>query len=377
MRKSATAIIAISLILVTLGIVILASTSAIQAEHSYDDATFFLKRQVASLVVAFISGMICMRIPYAYWRRLTPLIGVIAVVLLVLALTPGIGVTLKGSSRWLRLGPFNLQPSEIAKFALIISMARWLAVSQRRITTIKHGLLAPLGILAVFAGLVFAAPDFGTTMLMGVVGFAMMFISGTRISYLIVTSTLAAAGFAVAIMHNQVRMRRILAFLDPEKYAETEAFQLLQAIYAFVVGGLGGVGLGESLQKRFYLPEAHTDFILAILGEELGLFASLAVLLLFVAFFFFGLYISMNAQDLFGRLLAFGITMMITVQAAINIGVVTGVLPTKGLALPFISYGGTSLVMSFAMIGVLVNVAFYSAEMKSAGVLTGDRTIRF
>ncbi|HMO51145.1 MAG TPA: putative lipid II flippase FtsW [Kiritimatiellia bacterium] len=376
MRKSATAIIAIALLLITAGIIMLFSTSAVQAEATYNDPAFFLKRQVVALIVGFIAALACMRIPYPYWRTLAPFLAVIAIVLLVMALIPGVGVTLKGSSRWLRLGPFNLQPSEIAKFVLIIGMARWLSQSQRHVGRLREGLFIPLAILGSFAGLVFISPDFGTTMLMGVVGFAMMYIAGARLSYLIVAGVSGAAAVAVAIMHNQVRMRRILAFLDPEKYAENEAYQLTQAIYAFVIGGFGGVGLGESLQKRFYLPEAHTDFIFAILGEEFGLRATLPVLLLFAAFFFLGLFISRNAPDPFAKLLAFGITMMISFQAAINIGVVTGSLPTKGLALPFISYGGTSLVMSLVMVGVLVNIAFHASEPASRTALSGSRTVR-
>jgi cell division protein FtsW len=376
MRKSATFIIAIALILSTLGIIILASTSSVQAEHAYKDPAFFLKRQAVSLVLAFIAGLVCMRIPYEYWRYLSPLVALFTLIMLVMVLVPSIGIELNGSRRWLRLGPVNLQPSEFAKFALIISAAKWLSDSQRQIHTLTKGLIIPISIIGVFAGLVFVEPDFGTSILMLSAGLAMLFVAGTRVSYLAVAAVSGLALFTVAIMHNEVRMRRILAFLNPEKYAQNEAFQLLQAIYAFVEGGLTGVGLGGSLQKRFYLPEAHTDFILAILGEELGLVASLSVVLMFAAFLFFGLFISYRAQDVFGRLLAFGITIMICVQAAINIGVVTGVLPTKGLALPFISYGGTSLVISFAMIGVMVNVAFRNAEMVGSPVVTGDRTLR-
>lgn len=377
MRKTATFIIAIALILATVGIIILASTSSVQAEHAYKDPTYFLKRQVVSLVLAFIAGLICMRIPYDYWRSLSPLIGAVALMMLVMVLVPSIGLEINGSRRWLRFGPVTLQPSELAKVAMIIALAKWLSQSQRQITTIKRGALIPLIIIGVFALLVFVEPDFGTTMLLGATGMGMMFVAGTRISYLFLAGAGGLAGITVAIMQNEVRMRRILAFLNPEKYAENEAFQLLQAIYAFVEGGLTGVGLGGSLQKRFYLPEAHTDFILAILGEELGLLASLSVVLLFAVLFFLGLFISYRAHSMFGRLLAFGITLMICLQAAINIGVVTGVLPTKGLALPFISYGGTSLITSFVMVGIMVNIAFRSAEHADAGVVTGDRTLRF
>jgi len=376
MRKAANAIIAITLVLVTFGIIMLASTSGTHAERLSDDQYYFLKRQLAAMAVGFAAMFTCARIPYSYWRGLAPLIGLIAIILLVMTLIPGIGVTLKGSSRWLRLGPVNLQPSEIAKFAMIIGMARWLAHSQRNIKLLVPGMIIPLMIMGSFVVLVFAAPDFGTTMLMGSVGFLMMFTAGTRFSYLSVAGVAGLSGITIAIMHNEVRMRRILAFLNPEKYAETEAYQLLQAIYAFVEGGLEGVGLGGSVQKKSYLPEAHTDFIMAIIGEELGLIASLVIVVLFAAILFIGLYISHRSADAFGRFVAFGITMMIAIQAAINIGVVTGMLPTKGLALPLISYGGTSMVITLSMIGVLVNIAYRAAEVKAAGVIPGDRTIK-
>jgi len=377
MRTSATAIIAIALILVTAGIVMLASTSAVQADASFHDSAFFIKRQVVALVVGFAAAILCMRIPYTRWRILAPIISVITIILLIMAVIPGVGITLKGSSRWLRLGPVNIQPSELAKFALIIVLSLWLSRAQRNILRFKDGLFIPILIIGSFAGLVFIEPDFGTTMLMGLVGLSMMFLAGTRFSYLSVTAVLGFTTFSIAIMQNEVRMRRILAFLNPEKYAENEAFQLLHAIYAFVIGGFSGVGLGDSLQKRFYLPEAHTDFIFAILGEELGIVASMTIILLFAAFFFFGLFISFKADNIFGRMMAFGITMVISLQAAINIGVVTGCLPTKGLPLPFISYGGTSLVMSLAMVGVLVNIAFRSAEAATPGVVKKNSDIQF
>jgi cell division protein FtsW len=375
MRKSATGILAIAMVLVTIGIIMLASTSAIQASATFNDAGFFIKRQVVALVVALIACFLCMRIPYHYWRTLAPVIAVIAIVLLIMAVIPGVGINLKGSSRWLRLGPVNIQPSELAKFAVIILMAKWLAQSQRTITTIKHGVLVPLGILGVFAFLIIIEPDFGTTMLICSVGFVMMFVGGTRVSYLSIAAVSGFSLIAYLISQNRVRMRRILAFINPEEYAENEGFQLLHAIYAFVIGGFRGVGLGDSLQKRFYLPEAHTDFIFAILGEELGLLASLAVIALFAAFFCLGMLISLKVQDPYGRLLAFGLTMMISIQAAINIGVVTGCLPTKGLPLPFISYGGTSLVMSMAMVGVLVNIAFHASDETRRTGSRADRSI--
>jgi len=200
-------------------------------------------------------------------------------------------------------------------------------------------------------------------MLMAVVGLGIIFLGGAPPGWLLVFTAGGGALFVVAIMENAVRMRRILAFMDPEAYAQTEGYQLLNALYAFVVGGPYGAGLGGSLQKQFYLPEAHTDFIFAIIGEELGLPASLGVLALFLGFFVCGQLIAWRAPDRFGRLLAAGVTLLITLQALINIAVVTGRLPTKGLALPFISYGGSAMITNLALVGLLVNIALHSGGM--------------
>jgi len=211
--------------------------------------------------------------------------------------------------------------------------------------------------------LVFLEPDYGTTLLIGAVGMAILFLGGTRLSYLSIISVACLCLFAVAIAHDPNRLGRFLAFLHPERYAEDKAFQLTQGINAFVSGGPYGTGLGHGMQKQYYLPEAHTDFILPIIAEELGFGASIGVLLLFLGIFVCGIAIVVRARDTFGRLLAFGITLTLTLQAMLNIGVVTGCLPTKGLALPFISYGGSSMVMSGVMIGVLVNVALHAGGL--------------
>lgn len=362
MWKTTSILVGIVLVLVTLGVVMLASTSSIQGDQLFHDPGYFLKRQLIWLAVAFISAFLTSNIDYHYWKPLAVPLALFSVVLLVMVLIPGVGLNIKGSSRWLRVGPANFQPSELAKLATVIFLAWWMARVQRRATELVRGLVIPLVGLGLILGLIFIEPDFGTTMLIGVVGMTLMFIGGTRVSYLIVAASVGLCGFTLAIMQDAERMRRITAFLNPEKYAKDEAFQLLNAIYAFVVGGGAGVGLGQSLQKRFYLPEAHTDFIFAILGEELGLAASLLVIVLFLGLFICGVRISFRAQDQFGKLLGFGLTMMIVLQAAINIGVVTGSLPTKGLPLPFISFGGSSLLMSLAMVGVLVNIARQSGD---------------
>jgi cell division protein FtsW len=260
------------------------------------------------------------------------------------------------------LGPMTFQPSELAKLSVIILLAWYMARTQRGVREFGRGLFVPLCLLGGVAILILAAPDFGTTMLVGAVGMLIMFAGGTRAGYLSVTAALGGLGFIFLIMQDTVRMRRVLAFLDPDKYAQDEAFQLLSAIYAFVIGGARGVGLGQSIQKRFYLPESHTDFIFAIIGEELGVVASISVVLLFGVLFGCGMFIALRTTDLFGKLLALGITLMITLQASLNMAVVTGLVPTKGLPLPFISYGGSSIVITMIMVGILVNIALNNGE---------------
>ena len=357
MWKTTSILVGIVLVLVTLGVVMLASTSSVQGEQLFHDPNYFLKRQLIWLAVAFVAAFLTSNVDYHYWKPLAIPLTIFSVVLLVMVLIPGVGLNIKGSSRWLRFGAANFQPSELAKLATVVFLAWWMARVQRHALEMVRGMVIPLTGLGLILGLIFIEPDFGTTMLIGVVGMTLMFIGGSRVSYLIVAAAVGLCGFTLAIMQDAERMRRITAFLNPDKYAKDEAFQLLNAIYAFVVGGGTGVGLGQSLQKRFYLPEAHTDFIFAILGEELGLAASLLVIVLFLGLFICGVRISFRAQDQFGKLMGFGLTMMIVLQAVINIAVVTGSMPTKGLPLPFISFGGSSLMMTLAMVGVLVNIA--------------------
>jgi len=349
------------MILITLGLIMLGSTSSSAVEVlGRPDPLYFVKRQAVFIIISIMVCVVAARIPYRYWKQYSLLLGAITLALLVMVITPGVGLAVKGSYRWLRVGPVNFQPSELAKIAVIVLMSAWLVRVQRKSDTFVRGLLVPLVILGLFAGLVFLEPDFGTTLLLGTVGMALMFMGGTRLSYLVIAGALGISGFVVAVMEDEVRMRRIIAFLDPEKYAENYAFQLLNAIYAFILGGGSGVGLGQSIQKKFYLPESHTDFIFAIIGEEFGLPGSLGVVVLYFLFFILGMSISKRSQDAFGSLMAFGLTTVISLQALINIGVVTGCLPTKGLALPFISYGGSHLVVSGLMLGMLINVGLHA-----------------
>ena len=365
MRRTISLFIAIVLILVTLGVLILASASSAK----YDDASYFVRRQLIWLALSFIAAAVAARFDYRLYQKLVIPLAAVSVLLLILVRIPGIGTMINGSWRWLRVGPLTVQPSEISKLAIIMLFAWWLARNQRRIDEFKLGILIPFGLLLCFALPIIVEPDFGTTMLVSSVAVSMMFLGGVSIGPLLVTGLIGLMGVLVLIFQNGERMSRILAFLNPQKYEQDKAWQLINSMRAFANGSSEswwrGQGFGNSMQKYHYLPEAHTDFIFPIIGEELGLIASLIVVFMYIVLFVLGLRIALNARDDFGRLLAFGITLMITIQALINFAVVTGCVPTKGLALPFISYGGSSLLISGVMIGILVNVAHASINSSS------------
>jgi len=362
MRKTTSLFIAIVLILVTLGVLILASASSAK----YDDAEYFVKRQLIWLALAFCAAAVAARFDYRLYRRLAIPLAVFSVLLLVLVRIPGIGHEINGSWRWLRIGPITIQPSEIAKLAIIMLFAWWLARNQRRIDELKRGILIPFGMLACFALPLVVEPDFGTTMLVSSVAVFMMFLGGASVAPLLATGLTGLLGIVFLIFQNKERMSRILAFLDPQKYEQDKAWQLINSLRAFASGEWFGVGFGNSMQKMNYLPEAHTDFIFPIIGEELGLIAALVVVAMYLTLFILGAKVALNARDDFGRFLAFGITLMITMQALINFAVVTGCVPTKGLALPFISYGGSSLVISGVMVGIMLNVAHHGMHAPAA-----------
>ncbi len=363
MRSTARTLIALVMALLSIGIVMLASSSSVRGSATFDDPGYFLKRQLAWLACALAFGAAVARFDYHWWQRrdVSTLLGIGCLLLLVAVLVPGIGVEVNGSHRWLRVGPFSLQPSELSKFGVVILLANWAVRNGRRMHTLRTGLLYPLGAVGVVLALLMLEPDYGTTMLVGTVSMLLLFVGGSRLSHLMVAGVAGLCVFALAVMQDPVRMGRILAFLAPERFPDA-AYHLAQSKVAFINGGWRGVGLGNSIQKQFYLPEAHTDFILAIIGEELGFTASFGIVLLFAGILACGLWIGHRAPDLFGRLLAYGFTMLLTLQAAINIGVVTGCLPTKGLALPFISYGGSSLIMSVVAVAVLLNIARHGGK---------------
>jgi len=365
MQRTITLLIAAVLILVTVGVVMLYSASMVKGIDFDNDPAYFLMRQIIWLVLAAAAALVCIHMDIRFFRVFALPAALLCSLLLVLVRIPGIGACINGSWRWIPLGPLTVQPSEFSKLAVILAAAWWLARRQRHMHKFVKGLLIPLIGLGVFSVLLLVEPDFGTTILMSMVVFSLLYAGGARLAHLGLCAGAGMTGFGLLLLHNPNRMRRIFAFLDPEKYAQGEAWQLINARNAFARGGWKGAGLGNSIQKYYYLPEAHTDFIFPIIGEEFGIVATLSILILFVVIFFCGLRIASRARDDFSRFTALGITLMLTLQAIINLAVVTGSMPTKGLALPFISYGGSSLLICSAMIGILINVAHNARTAKT------------
>lgn len=356
MNKAAITLLMIMLVLLTVGVIMLFSTSALYAKDRYGDQRYLLKRQLVWMLVGGVGCVMAASVPYPKLRGVCTGVLVVAGVMLALVLIPHIGLRVGGSRRWLGLGPMRFQPSELAKVALVVWLAHWLAKEKRRLDKFGRGFAVPMGVVGVVLLLMLAEPDFGSTALMASVSFAMMFVAGVRLRFLIPTILGGLAGFATLVMHNPTRAARLMAFMDLDKYKEGAGYQVWQAILAFGSGGFNGLGLGNSLQKMFYLPEAHTDFIFPIIGEELGLVGTLAILLAFALLVACAVVISMRASDLFGQYLGMGIAVLLAMQALINVGVVTAWLPTKGLPLPFISFGGSNLVLNMVAVGLLLSI---------------------
>jgi len=361
MNKAAITLLVVTLILVTIGVVMLFSTSALQARDRYGDSYYLLKRQLVWLAVGTAGCVAAASSPYAKLRSWCGATVAVSAVLLALVLVPHVGVKVGGARRWLGVGALRFQPSEFAKLAAVVWLAHWLAKEKRRIGQFGRGFAVPMAVVGVMLVFVLAEPDFGSTALLGCVAFAMMFIAGVRLAFLVPTIISGLAAFAALIVHNPVRSARLLAFMDLDRYKQGAGYQVWQAILAFGSGGVSGLGLGNSRQKMFYLPEAHTDFIFPIVGEELGLVGTLGVLACFAALVACGVIISMHAPDLFGQYLGLGCVLLIALQALINIGVVTAWLPTKGLPLPFISFGGSNLMMNLVAVGILLSLYRHGA----------------
>jgi len=350
-------ILLMTVALTCFGIVMVYSASSVMAAKKFNDGFYFLKRQGIFAILGFAMMAIAMRIDYQQWRRLAVPLLIACLVLLVMVFVPGIGGKVKGASRWLRFPGFNFQPSELAKMALIIYMAYSLDKKQEKLKFFSTGFLPYMVVLAIMIAILLLQHDLGASLTLGAVALSMLFIAGSRPRYILGMFVMAVPFLYYAILTKSYRLARIKVFLNPWQDPTNTGFQIIQSWLGFGIGGIFGQGLGEGKQKLFYLPEAHTDFILSVVGEELGFIGVIVIAAMFFLLVQRSFRVALQAEDDFGRFLAFGIAVLLGIEGFVNMGVVTGLLPTKGLALPFISYGGSSLIVSLFAVGVLLNVS--------------------
>jgi cell division protein FtsW len=354
-RKSAYFLFLAVLAMLVIGIVMLFSTSAF-ARDAHGDVYFFIKRQGVWLGIGLAVCIAATLLDYHFWQHTWWICFAVALMTLALCFVPHLGMRINGSRRWVGAGPFTFQPSEIAKIAAVFFLAWWFARFEKRSGNLIYGFAIPLALIALLVSLIITEVDLGTTALIGATAFVMMFVAGTNAILLGTLSAGALGGLIFVATCMPERMSRLLAFMHPENYKEDAGLQQMQALIAWGSGGMEGLGLGNGRQKMLYLPYAHTDFIFPMIGEELGLRVSLLVIFLFIVIVVCGMTIALHAKDRFGLLLGCGIVSLLALQAAVNIGVTTSLLPNKGLPLPFISYGGSNLAACLFGIGILLNI---------------------
>jgi cell division protein FtsW len=346
------------LFLVGIGIVMVYSASSAVALKKYGSDFLFLKKQAFFALIGLVGLVICRHFPYRWYRVLTyPLLG-LALGFLIAIQFSDYGLAAGGAARWLRFGNFSFQPSEFARLALIIFLAYSLDKKGDRLKVFFIGFVPHVVVLAALAGCIIGQPDFGSVVILSALTWLMMFVGGVRCRYLFGSLIVLFLPMAYYLLvSSQYRMSRILGFLNPWQYPAEEGYQIIHSLMAFGTGGLWGTGIGKGYQKLFYLPEPHTDFIFSIIGEEFGLMGVVIIIVLYAWILLKGIRIARNAPDTFGALMAIGLTAAMGMQICINMGVTLGLLPTKGLTLPFLSYGGTSLLLNMASIGILMNIS--------------------
>ncbi len=357
MKRDAQRLLVVTTVLVCIGIVMVYSSSSCYAYEQFYDSAFYLKRHLMHLAIAVLLAVFTLRFDYRKLRDRAGVLLLFSILSLVFVLLPGIGHEAGGARRWFRLGVLGFQPSEFAGLFLIIYLADILDRKQGCIKNFFYGFIPPLIISGLVVLLVLLQPDLGSAVAILTVSLIMMFVAGVKRRHLLSLLFVSIPALFVLIFRVPYRIKRIVGYLAPWGDAQGAGFQIVQSFLALGSGGIFGVGLGCSRQKLFYLPQAHTDFIFSIIGEELGLIGTLGIVLLFSAFVYLGMSISIKAKDLFGKFLAMGITLSIALKAIINIAVSTGAIPTKGLPLPFISYGGTALIFNIVAVALLLNIA--------------------
>jgi cell division protein FtsW len=332
------------------------SASSALALKKYGSGYFFLKKQSVFALLGLAGLYIGYKLPYKFLKKMTYPVLFCSFVLLVVVTIPGFGYKAGGATRWIRFGVVSFQPSELARFAMILYLAYSLSKKQDMIKELSIGFVPHVIVLFVFTLLIAIQPDFGSIVILILITWIMMFVGGVKILHLTITTVPVIPILVWYMMKADYRIKRVMTFLDPFKYSSDEGYQIVHSLMAFGTGGFGGTGIGGGYQKLFYLPEPHTDFIFSVIGEEFGLIGVLFIILLFLTIIWRGVSIAKGAKDNFGTFLAIGIVTSLSVQVLINMGVTLGLLPAKGLALPFLSYGGTSLLINMTSIGILMNI---------------------
>jgi cell division protein FtsW len=345
------------LALVALGLVMVYSASAIMAQEKLNDSFYFLKRQAIAAGLGLFAMAMAMKLGYRKVARFAYPLLILAVLLLIMLLIPGVGSAANGAKRWLRFPGISIQPAEIAKIAWVIYLAYSLAKKREKVQSFSVGFLPHLAVCAVLVMLCMAQPDFGTSVGLLFLMFVMLFAGGAKLSYLVGSILIALPIAYQAVASSPYRMKRILAFMDPWTNRQGSGYQVAESLMSIGSGGMTGLGLGDSRQKLFFLPEAHTDFIFSIIGEELGLLGVAALMILYGVVIWRGIRASLGASEPFGTYLGLGITSLVAFQALVNMAVAMGLVPTKGLTLPFISYGGNSLIVLMGAAGLLLSIS--------------------
>jgi cell division protein FtsW len=344
------------LFLVGIGIVMVYSASSALALKKFGTSYYFLKKQTIFALLGIVILVISCHIPYHVFRSLTYPLLFLAIMLLFVILISRFGYSAGGAKRWFRIAGFTFQPTELARFVLVIYLAYSMNKKVGRIKDFHVGFLPHVLVLCMFTVLIMLQPDFGSVIIFGAITWIMLFVGGVRILYLLGSMVIVTPVVYYLMVGADYRIERIMSFMNPWQYSTDKGYQVIHSLLAFGTGGIWGTGIGKGYQKLFYLPEPHTDFIFSVIGEELGLIGVLIILGLYTIILWRGISIARNSQDAFGSFVAIGLTAAIGLQICVNMGVVLGLLPTKGLTLPFLSYGGTSLLMNMVSIGVLMNI---------------------
>lgn len=357
MKKERILLIIAVVLLNLFGLIMIYSASNIWSDYKFNDPYKYLKSQGLFLIISYITLFIVSKVSYVEYKKKANVIFLVCVVLLVLVLIPGVGSVRNGSRSWFGIGGFGIQPSEFTKLGLIVFTSKYLSNNSKEIRDIKKGVLPILGILLLIFGLIMLEPDFGTGVVIVMTIVVLLFTSGVKMNFFIKIGVLGLIGVVVLIIIAPYRMQRIVSFINPWNDPLGSGFQIIQSLYAIGPGGLLGLGFGNSVQKHFYLPEPQTDFIFSIISEEFGFMGVLLVSILFITIIYSGFKMAMKCEDLFGKYLAFGITFGLAFQTMLNLMVVVGLIPVTGVTLPFLSYGGSSLLITMCGMGILLNIS--------------------